>query len=171
MKVVCNRVIADKGKAFLRELLDNVPAALFVLLPLMALVLKILYPLSKRYYVEHLLFVVHFHAFVFLILILQVLMSRTGSLLRAPELSIDVITFALSLYVPVYLYKSQRRVYEQGRFVTVMIQRPPDHVLPGRDFRGVFHLTSALSEGARTTRICRLRLEWAATRIISTNNP
>jgi hypothetical protein len=120
MKVVCNRVIADKGKAFLRELLDNVPAALFVLLPLMALVLKILYPLSKRYYVEHLLFVVHFHAFVFLILILQVLMSRTGSLLRAPELSIDVITFALSLYVPVYLYKSQRRVYEQGRFVTVM---------------------------------------------------
>lgn len=120
LAAVCERVVADKGKAFLRELLDNVPAALFVLLPLMALVLKILYPLSKRFYVEHLLFVVHYHAFVFLVLILQVLMSRTASLLRAPEISMDVVTLALSLYVPVYLYKAQRRVYEQGRFVTVM---------------------------------------------------
>ncbi len=120
LNAVCNRVVADKGKAFLRELLDNVPAALFVLLPLMALALKILYPLSKRFYVEHLLFVVHYHAFVFLVLTLQVFMSRTGSLLRAPEISMDVVTLALSLYVPVYLYKAQRRVYEQGRFVTII---------------------------------------------------
>ncbi len=120
LNAVCNRVVADKGKAFLRELLDNVPAALFVLLPLMALALKILYPLSKRFYVEHLLFVVHYHAFVFLILILQVLLSRTGSLLSALELPTDVVAFALSLYVPIYLYKAQRRVYEQGRFLTTM---------------------------------------------------
>ena len=59
LQAVCKRVIADDGRAFLKKLLDNVPAALFVLLPLMAFVLKILYPLSKRYYVEHLLFVVH----------------------------------------------------------------------------------------------------------------
>ena len=44
--------------------------------PRQALVLKLLYPLSKRYYVEHLLFVIHFHAFVFLILTLQVLFAR-----------------------------------------------------------------------------------------------
>ena len=55
LNVMCDRIIADDGKAFGKKLLDNVPAALFVLLPLMALVLKILYPLSKRYYVEHLL--------------------------------------------------------------------------------------------------------------------
>jgi hypothetical protein len=94
--------------------------ALFALLPLMALVLKVLYPLSKRYYVEHLLFVVHYHAFVFLILTLQVLFARLGSFTRMPETPVDVTIFAVSLYVPVYLYKALRRVYEQGHpFTTV----------------------------------------------------
>lgn len=120
LTVMCNRIVADDGRAFLRELADNVPAALFILLPLMALVLKLLYPLSRRYYVEHLLFVVHFHAFVFLVLTVEVLLGRLGLLLRAPDLPIDVFTFALSVYVPVYLYKAQRRVYEQGRFATVL---------------------------------------------------
>ena len=120
LKVMCDRVIADDGRAFLNKLLDNVPAALFILLPLMALVLKILYPLSKRYYVEHLLFVVHYHAFVFLILSLQVLFSRLGTVLGVFEPLIDVIVFAVSFYVPVYLYKAQRRVYGQGRFFTIL---------------------------------------------------
>ena len=86
----------------------------------MALVLKILYPLSKRYYVEHLLFVLHYHAFVFLILSLQVLFSRLGTLLGVFEPLIDVIVFAVSFYVPIYLYKAQRRVYGQGRFFTIL---------------------------------------------------
>jgi hypothetical protein len=119
LQVICDRIVADDGRAFVEKLLDNVPAALFVLLPLMALVLKLLYPLSKRFYVEHLLFVVHYHAFVFLILCLQVLGTRLGSLLRVPELPIDVLSFAMSMYVPIYLYKAQRRVYKQGRFFTV----------------------------------------------------
>ncbi len=120
LQVMCDRIVADDGRAFLDKLLDNVPAALFILLPLMALVLKLLYPLSKRFYVEHLLFVVHYHAFVFLILSLEVLGTRLGSLLRVPELPVDVLNFAMSMYVPIYLYKAQRCVYEQGRFFTVL---------------------------------------------------
>ena len=118
LRVMCDRVTADDGNAFIKKLLDNVPAALFVLLPLMALVLKVLYPLSKRYYVEHLLFVLHFHAFAFLTLTLQILFTRLGSLTRMPETPIDVTIFAVSLYVPVYLYKALRRVYEQGHLFT-----------------------------------------------------
>lgn len=117
--VVCERVIADDGKAFLGKLLDNVPVALFVLLPLMAFVLKLLYPLSRRYYVEHLLFVLHFHAFFFLVLILQIIFSRLSMLVGLPEPAIDIAIFAVSLYVPVYLYKSMRHVYEQRRWITM----------------------------------------------------
>jgi len=117
--IVCERVIADDSKAFLSKLLDNVPAALFILLPLMAFVLKLLYPLSKRYYVEHLLFVVHFHAFFFLILILQIVFSRLGLLVGLPEPAVDVAIFAVALYVPVYLYKSMRQVYEQSHLVSL----------------------------------------------------
>jgi hypothetical protein len=117
---VCERVAADGGRSFLNQLLDNIPAALFVLLPLMALVLKMLYPLSKRYYVEHLLFVLHFHAFFFLLLTLQILFSRMAGWLAFPELIINLSVFVVSLYVPVYLYKAMRRVYPQGRAITIL---------------------------------------------------
>lgn len=117
---MCERVSADDGSALFDKLLDNVPAALFVLLPLMALVLKILYPLSKRYYVEHLLFVVHFHAFFFLILILQILFARFAGLVGIPEDVSDIVLIGASIYIPVYLYNSMHRVYGQGNFSTAL---------------------------------------------------
>ena len=86
----------------------------------MAMILKTLYPLSKRYYVEHLLFVVHFHAFVFLILTLQVLFDRFISFVGITDTASDITVFAVSLYIPVYLYKSMRRVYEQGHWLNSM---------------------------------------------------
>lgn len=118
LQVVCNRVIADDGRAMFDKLRDNVPAALFFLLPLMALILKIIYPLSKRYYVEHLLFVVHYHAFFFLILTLQILFARFASLIHIPESVIDVVLIGTAIYIPVYLFRSMKRVYGQGFFIT-----------------------------------------------------
>jgi hypothetical protein len=120
LEAVCDHVLADEGATFLDLLIDNIPVALFVLLPLMALVLKILYPLSRRYFVEHLLFVVHFHAFVFLILTLQILFSRTMALLSVPEGLSALVIVAASLYIPVYLYMALRRVYAQRHIFTII---------------------------------------------------
>ena len=100
-------------------MLDNVPAALIVLLPLMAFVLKALYPLSRRYYVEHLLFFVHFHAFFFLILTLQILFVRLSTIVGLPEALAILTIVVTSFYIPVYLYVAMRRVYGQGRLVTL----------------------------------------------------
>lgn len=118
LKRICERTQIDDGRALLDKLLDNIPAALIVLLPLMALVLKALYPLSKRYYVEHLLFFVHFHAFFFLILSMQILFARLATILSVPEPAVVLTLVVASFYVPVYLFISMRRVYGQGRFVT-----------------------------------------------------
>ena len=85
----------------------------------MAFVLKLLYPLSKRFYVEHLLFVVHFHAFFFLFLILQMLFSRFAAFINFPQAIVAITLVATSLYIPVYLYKAMRRVYGQRHLVTV----------------------------------------------------
>jgi len=115
---VCERTQIDGGRALADKIVDNIPAALIVLLPLMAFVLKALYPLSRRYYVEHLLFFVHFHAFFFLILTLQILLMRLSTLLHIPEAVPILTVVAASFYIPVYLYKSMRRVYGQGGFVT-----------------------------------------------------
>ena len=119
IKQVCEKVTADGGKSFGDVLLDNVPVALIVLLPLMALVLKFLYPLSRRYFVEHLLFVIHYHAFFFLILILQNLLARVAALIQVPAIG-QVLAVVVSLYIPVYLYMAMRHVYGQGRFVTFL---------------------------------------------------
>jgi hypothetical protein len=117
---ICERTQIDGGQAFIDKLVDNIPAALIILLPLMAFVLKALYPLSKRYYVEHLLFFVHFHAFFFLILSLQILFSRLTTLLSVPETPTVLTLVAASFYIPVYLFISMRRVYGQGRFITFL---------------------------------------------------
>ena len=117
---VCEKTRLDDGRALLDNLLDNIPAALIVLLPLMAIVLKALYPLSKRYYVEHLLFFVHFHAFFFLLLSLQILFARLAGWMSIPE-PIGILTLVFSsFYVPVYLFVAMRRVYGQGRLITFL---------------------------------------------------
>ncbi len=120
MKHICEQTKLDDGRQIIENLVDNIPAALIVLLPLMALVLKALYPLSRRYYVEHLLFLVHFHAFCFLILTLQILFARLAELLHVPE-TISVVTIVVaSLYIPVHLFISMRRVYGQGCVITFL---------------------------------------------------
>lgn len=124
VKEICERNKARGNDNFAAAMLDNIPIALFVLLPLMALVLKILYPLSRRYFVEHLLFFVHFHAFFFLMLIVQILFARTAGLLGPEDGAVDSISTLIlviaSFYIPVYLYKAMRRVYGQGHLVTLL---------------------------------------------------
>jgi len=119
LEEICERVGADDGKTLGSLILDNIPVALIVLLPFMALVLKGLYPLSRRYFVEHLLFFIHFHSFFFLILTLQILFSRLADLVFLPEPIMVLVLVAASFYIPVYLYKAMRRVYAQGHLLTL----------------------------------------------------
>lgn len=118
LEEMCERIGADGGKTLGNLVLDNIPVALIVLMPIMALVLKVLYPLSRRYFVEHLLFFVHFHSFFFLILTLQVLYARFAGLVSLPEVAKILPIVAAAFYIPVYLYKSMRQVYDQGHVVT-----------------------------------------------------
>jgi hypothetical protein len=120
LEQVCEQIHADDGKSLLDKVINNVPTALIVLLPLMALVLKALYPLSRRYYVEHLLFFVHLHAFMFLLITLQILFVRLAGIVGLPELATTLTVVVTSFYVPVYLFVAMRRVYGQGRFVTFL---------------------------------------------------
>jgi hypothetical protein len=120
LEQVCEQIRADEGKSLAEKVINNVPTALIVLLPLMALVLKALYPLSRRYYVEHLLFFVHLHAFLFLLFTLQILFTRIAAALAAPEAASTLVIVASSVYVPIYLFVAMRRVYAQSRFVTFL---------------------------------------------------
>ena len=65
------------------------------------------------------MFVVHYHAFVFLALIFEILFLRLAALLKFPESISTILVLAISIYIAVYLFKAMRSVYGQGRWVTV----------------------------------------------------
>lgn len=119
IKDVCRRIAVDQGRTFMKNLYDNLPTMIFLLLPLIAMVQKILYIFSGRYYVEHLLFFVHFHSFFFLNLTFSVLLSRVPELFAAQGLLVTLGIVAWSVYIPVYLFKAMRKVYNQSFWVTL----------------------------------------------------
>ena len=86
------------------------PYAIFAMMPLFALYLKILYLGTGRRYGEHFLFALHVNAFAFLMLSVMILV---------PE-SWKFITFALLLWLVFYLPLAMRRVYERSWVGTVV---------------------------------------------------
>jgi hypothetical protein len=113
LKRGCERTAADNGRALIESFMHNLPRAMFVFLPLMAAVMMLLYWHPRHYYVEHLLFLVHNHAFAFVILMLA---GVLGTLL--PSVS-GLIGWATTLYVAWYLYRATRVMYGQGRARTL----------------------------------------------------
>jgi Protein of unknown function (DUF3667) len=106
------------------KVFDILPATMFVLLPVVALIFKFWYLFAKRYFVEHLIFSLHNHAFLFTGLILLLLANATGDLLNAYDYSaiasgIGWLQTAVWIWIPVYLLISLRVVYAQNWFLTV----------------------------------------------------
>ena len=86
-------------------------------IPLFALVLKILYVFKRRYYVEHLIFALHTHAFVFLSTLIII---GLGFLLALKSTALTAVasTF-LGFAVLIQLLVAIRRVYRQNWFATL----------------------------------------------------
>jgi hypothetical protein len=114
----CRKQLSDGGASFYEALLRNVERAMFVFLPLLAGFAWLLYWRPRHYYVEHLLFFVHNHSFLFLILALRNGVALVTPAVLAPLVSL--LSLAVWAYIAWYLYRSMRRVYGQGRFLTLV---------------------------------------------------
>src|SRR5688572_22731318 len=93
----------------IRGVLEQAPKVIFLLLPLYALLLKLLYIRRKRYYVEHFIFALHVHAFAFVLFLLMTLVQNVG-----------FATGLLFLWLMVYYWLALKRVYGQGWFRTTV---------------------------------------------------
>jgi len=119
------REIAENPNLITEKMLDVLPATMFVLLPLVALLFKFWYLFSKKYYVEHLIFALHNHAFIFA---LAVILLLTGALAAWREPSGEGLLTSLSeilrvvawTWIPLYLLISLKRVYRQGWGMTLL---------------------------------------------------
>ena len=107
----------DRGDLFLKALIQNIAPMVLCCIPLFAVVLRILYIFKRRFYIDHLIFALHTHAFVFLS---TVTIIGIGFLLalRSQALTAIVCTF-LGVAVVVQLLIAIRRVYRQNWISTV----------------------------------------------------
>ena len=87
-----------------KTIVHNIPRAMFVFLPLLALAMKPLYWRPKRYYVEHLLFLVHNHAFVFLVLVMLALLE----MIPVVGDHLGLLEFAIWVYMLWYMFRGMR---------------------------------------------------------------
>ena len=109
----CRDMLEHRGRTVEEAFWHSLPKAMFIFLPALALVMKAMYRRPRHYYVEHLLFFVHNHAFGFLVFGVSALLTRV-----VPGIISDLLEFILWLYVPYYVFVSMRQVYGQGRWLT-----------------------------------------------------
>jgi uncharacterized protein DUF3667 len=119
IRAACRRQVAEGGKPVRAAFIANIPKMMFVFLPMMALVMLALYWRPRRYYAEHLVFFLHAHAAMFLILLLERALSWTVAALPALRLAGTFIAPAASIYAVWYVYKAVRVYYGQGLWVTL----------------------------------------------------
>jgi len=106
------------------KVFDILPVTMFVLLPVVALIFKFWYLFAKRYYVEHLIFSLHNHAFLFVSLVLILLLGEADDLLTSLgyQTSASVsnwLVTVIAVWIPVYLLVSLRVVYRQTWLLTL----------------------------------------------------
>lgn len=96
----------DALRAVAADMLTYAPHMVFVLLPVFALLLKLLYIRRDRYYMEHFVFALHAHAFFFVMFLIMLLLPSPAGI--------------IVLWMMLYVWLAMKRVYGQGWFRTTV---------------------------------------------------
>lgn len=108
---------------FLKQLFSVAPQALFVILPLFALLLKIFYVFKRRLYMEHLIVALHSHSFICLSMLVVIFLSKlrgwSENLPGLPPVLL-LAQIVACCWIPLYIFLMQKRVYRQGWILTTL---------------------------------------------------
>jgi hypothetical protein len=108
-------IISVAGEAFMHRL----PQMLFVSLPLLALLLRLLYIRQKEfYYVSHGIFSIHLYIFLFIALLVSLSLGKANEVLHYGVLSF--LRGLLFVAIFFYTYKAMRNFYQQRRAKTII---------------------------------------------------
>lgn len=116
--------IKENPNIFVDEFFELLPATMFIMLPIVALLFKFWYLFAKKYYLEHLIHALHNHAFLFVVLTITLLNNaliewRDPEGVSALWQSMIWLNVAIYVWIPIYLLISLKTVYQQGWFLTV----------------------------------------------------
>jgi hypothetical protein len=116
--IITYRADPDVLKA---KLIDEIPKMTFFLVPLYAASLYPMYVRRKRFYVEHLIYSLHTHAFVFVVFTLMLLLNLPFvSHMTAIKTEVGIVQAILIFTIPIYLFISLKKVYGQSVMKTLL---------------------------------------------------
>ncbi len=118
------RRMDGRGDLYFQAFMKSLPSALFVLVPVFALLLKLAYLFKRRLYLEHMVVALYSHCFLLLALTGTFLLSglagaASGMLGWLGPVSMLGVA-ALVIWMPIYLLLTQKRVYQQGWPMTLL---------------------------------------------------
>lgn len=108
--------LQEQGEKLGNYILNQTVWMMLLMMPILALFLKLFYVRRSFYYVEHLIFSFHTHAFLFLLLVIIMLLDNISALVN----QMDAIWVFGLLSMQVYFFIALRRVYKQSRFKTFL---------------------------------------------------
>jgi len=106
---------------------EALPYMMFIILPIFAIFLKLFYAFSKRYYIEHLVFLLHNHAFIYMVLMIEVISEFTADKLNKLDSgmasivadALDGLATLLFYWMLIYVFLAMKRFYQQGWGATI----------------------------------------------------
>ena len=106
-------------RALIESIIHHFPKMLFVSLPFVALLFKLLYIRHKDFfYVSHGIFTLHLYIFVFIAMLFSIGFSKLQTLSNWSW--IGYVNVVLTLAIFFYLYKAMRNFYQQSRGKTIL---------------------------------------------------
>ena len=108
--------------SWVQAMMASAPSALFLLVPVFALLLRIAYLFTGRVYLEHLVVALYSHIFLLIMLTLAFVLSAANSWVAstAGSLALRTCSAAVVVWMPVYLLLMQKRVYGQAWWLTLL---------------------------------------------------
>lgn len=115
-----NSAIEDPN-GFFRGYLEYITVFILLMMPLLALIQKLIYIRSGHFYVEHLVFTLHNHAFIIFVVFVT---SLTG-MVEESEVPIlntlfGLLGTAIYIWMWVYLFLSLKNYFQQGYGITLL---------------------------------------------------
>lgn len=104
-------------EVFAEAFKHNAPKMMFLLLPLFAFILSIAFYKNRKFYVEHVIYAIHLHCFLFLFLAASILLKMM--IPHSLKAIADIIDFVVFVAIVYYIYRSLKVVYCRSRWRTV----------------------------------------------------
>ena len=114
----------NRPDRWFQTFMGSLPSALFVLVPVFALMLKLSYFFKRRLYMEHMVVALYSHVFLLMaltaIFALMAVSSAVAEHANWLSVALNIATTLLLAWMPLYLLLMQKRVYAQGWPMTLL---------------------------------------------------